>query len=289
MNIDCHYHLEERLLTVEELIKKMDQSGVEKVALMAVMNDLIPHNPDFLLTMLRFFLTHRPLRSLARKLSANFDAQGNIKLPKGFIEIYPDPDNEAIFNAVKGHPDRFLAWAFVNPNGKNDIVQEYEKWKDAPGFIGVKAHPFWHQFEPIELLPVAKHLEKSGKPLLIHLGFNAHGDYKTLLEKAPKLKLILAHAGFPFYTDIWKEIKENENIYLDISASAYVDGKITRRLVDYLGAERCLYGTDGPYAQMGEDGKFDYGFIKRRFVELFPEKDIQQKILGGNFAGLLSL
>ncbi len=92
---------------------------------------------------------------------------------------------------------------------------------------------------------------------MIHLGFNAHGDYNALIEQVPKLKLILAHAGFPRYADIWKEIKENKNVYMDISAVAYVDGKTTRQLVDYLGAERCLYGTDGPYTKIDEDGKFD--------------------------------
>jgi len=36
MVIDCHYHLEERLLTVNELLQKMDQSGVDKTALMGL-------------------------------------------------------------------------------------------------------------------------------------------------------------------------------------------------------------------------------------------------------------
>jgi uncharacterized protein len=288
MNIDCHYHLEERLLTVEELIERMDRCKVDKVALMAVINELIPHTPNFLLKTLRFLLTHRHFRKLAQKLHAKFDDKGNIKIPNGIIEIFENPDNEAIFKVVKSYPDRFLAWAFVNPKGR-DQVNEYEKWKDIPGFIGVKAHPFWHQFAPLELLPVAEKLEKTGKPLLIHLGFDAHGDYNALIEHTPKLKLILAHAGFPRYADIWKDIKENKNIYLDISASAYVDAKTTRQLVDYLGAERCLYGTDGPYTQMDADGKFDFGFIKNRLVELFPEKDIQQKILGENFLNLLNL
>ncbi len=29
MVIDCHYHLEERLLTIEELLQKMDEAGVD--------------------------------------------------------------------------------------------------------------------------------------------------------------------------------------------------------------------------------------------------------------------
>ena len=34
MIIDCHYHLEERLLSREELLQQMDEAGVEKAAFM---------------------------------------------------------------------------------------------------------------------------------------------------------------------------------------------------------------------------------------------------------------
>jgi predicted TIM-barrel fold metal-dependent hydrolase len=89
------------------------------------------------------------LRGIAKKLAANFSPEGDIILPKQTVKLYKDPDNESVATALKEHPDRFLGWIFVNPNGKNDILQEYEKWKDTPGFIGVKAHP-WRQFSEID-------------------------------------------------------------------------------------------------------------------------------------------
>ncbi len=36
MIIDCHYHFEPKLLTADKLLKKMDECGVDKVALMGV-------------------------------------------------------------------------------------------------------------------------------------------------------------------------------------------------------------------------------------------------------------
>ena len=36
------------------------------------------------------------------------------------------------------------------------------------------------------LLPVAAELAKTGKPLLIHAGFDAYGDYKALLREGPE-------------------------------------------------------------------------------------------------------
>jgi len=283
MIIDSHYHLEERLLTVEELLEKMDESGVEKIALMAVMNNLIADTKDFIMAMMRFLLTHRRLREIGKRMIANFDADGNIQIPNGIIEIYPDPDNEPVFKAIKDHPDRFLGWIFVNPRGKNDPIKEFERWKEEPGFVGVKAHPFWHRFRPVELLPVAERVAEMGKPLLIHVGFGVDGDFNALVEKVPNLKLILAHAGFPCYSDTWKEIKGYENIMVDLSARAYVDRKITRQVVETLGVDRVVFGTDGPYGYNGEDGKFEYGYIKKRIEELFPDQRDQKKILGENF------
>jgi hypothetical protein len=49
MIIDCHYHLERRLLTDDELLRKMDECEVDKVALMGVINEIIPKPPEFLL------------------------------------------------------------------------------------------------------------------------------------------------------------------------------------------------------------------------------------------------
>jgi predicted TIM-barrel fold metal-dependent hydrolase len=190
-----------------------------------------------------------------------------------------------VFNAIKKHPDRFLGWIFVNPKGKKDQISEFEKYKDMPGFIGIKAHPFWHHFKPIELAPVAEKLAQTGKPLLLHLGFDEEGDFEALLKKVPDLKLILAHAGFPGYSDTWRNIKNRKNIYLDISQTTYTSENATLGVMECLGVDRLLFGTDGPYGFHGKHG-YDYGFIKRRIEKLFPDTRVQARLLGDNFAEL---
>jgi len=102
-------------------------------------------------------------------MSNSFTLEGDIKLPTGIFQRHSSPINEAVFKAIDNNPDRFLGWAFINPLGNKDQIQELNKWIDPPGFIGVKAHPFWHRYEPIKLLPVAEQLSKIGKPLLIHI------------------------------------------------------------------------------------------------------------------------
>ena len=56
-----------------------------------------------------------------------------------------------------------------------------------------------------------------------------------------------------------------------------------------MSAEKCLFGTDGPYGVHGDDGLFDHGFIKRRIERLFPDKEIQKKLLGENFLELIHI
>ena len=207
MIIDCHYHLEERVLTVDGLLREMDRCGIHKVALMGSMIEPFREPPMFLITILQYLLENNSTRGIGKALISNFTDRGEVKILGKPYYIETDPDNEKVFAAVKNHPESFLGWVFVNPKGKKDQVAEFEKYKDSPGFIGVKAHPFWHHFQPVELAPVAERLAKTGKPLLIHAGFGEEGNFDALLAKVPDLKLILAHAGFPGYADTWKKIR----------------------------------------------------------------------------------
>lgn len=287
MIIDCHYHLETRLLSTDMLLKKMDESGVEKVALMGVINEPIPKPPEFLLNLFRFSWSHQPLRFLAKLLSNNFTSEGDIKLPTGEFHLYKDPKNAPIFETIKNNPDRFLGWVFVNPTGENNPEEELNKWKNEAGFIGVKTHPFWHRYDPIQLLPIAKTLVKIDRPLLIHAGFDSHGDYMALLREVPTLKLVLAHAGFPLYLETWNNIKTYQNVYVDLSQTSYLNERMTHEAIEFLGVERCLFGTDGPYGIHGSDDLFDYSFIKRRIENLYPDEGKQKRLLGENFLELL--
>jgi predicted TIM-barrel fold metal-dependent hydrolase len=242
-----------------------------------------------LLNIFRFSWSHIPFRFIAKILSNNFTSAGDLKLPTGVFHLHPSPKNEPIFQAISENPERFLGWVFVNPRSENDQIQEFNKWKNSTGFIGVKAHPFWHHYQPIELLPVAEKLSEIGKPLLIHAGWDSHGDYYALLQKVPNLKLILAHAGFPLYSETWNTIKSFNHVYIDLSQTSYLNDRMTEDVVDFLGVEKCLFGTDGPYGVHGDDGLFDYAFIKRRIERLFPDKEIQKKLLGENFLELIQI
>jgi len=288
MVIDCHYHLEEKVFSVERLMLEMQKAGIDKVALMGSMIEPFREPPAFLIKFLQMFLESPLLRSIGRLTVSNFTDRGVKILGKPY-SIETDPDNEKVFDVAGKYSDRFLGWIFVNPRGGKDQVAEFEKYKDRTGFIGVKAHPFWHHFKPVELLPVAERLAKTGRPLLLHLGFGEEGDYEVLLAKVPDLKLILAHAGFPGYADTWKKIRDRKNVYLDLSQTSYTSERATRQAAEYLGQDRLFFGTDGPYGFHRADHTYDYGYIKRRIERMFPDGKVREKLLGRSFAEVVGL
>ncbi len=289
MVIDCHYHLDERILKTDEVLKKMDAAGIEKAALMAPMCDPFPEPPPFTVGLHRYLVYHKKTRPIGRLFINNADRKGTIKTPSGRYRIYPDPDNEPVFRAAELHPERFCAWVFVNPGGSRNPFEVIDAWKSKPGFIGVKAHPFWHRYNAFSLLALAQTAAELGKPLLIHAGFGDRGNFEPLAKEIPGLNLILAHAGFPRYRDFWKIVKKYKNIFVDLSQTSYVSESITRDAVKQLGVDRCLYGTDGPYGITEMNGTYDHGFIKSRIERLFPDQGARKRILGANFAELAGI
>lgn len=284
MVIDCHYHLEERVFTREVFLQEMDRAGVQKTALMGSIIGPFPEPPRPLLRLLQVVLESPGLRPIGKLFVANFTPEGDVKILGKAFHIIRDPDNAGVFEAVRNHPDRFAGWVFVNPRGKNNQVSELDKFKGEPGFVGVKAHLFWHHYTPVELLPVAQVLAAIGKPLLVHLGYGEEGRFEALLDKVPDLKLIIAHTGFPKYSETWKAVRKRRNIFLDLSQTTYVSARATREAVEFLGPDRLLFGTDGPFGFHDEHGRYDYGFIKRRIDRLFPQESIRRRLLGENFA-----
>ena len=133
-------------------------------------------------------------------------------------------------------------------------------------------------------LPLLTRVEELGLPVLIHLGFRKRGDFRSICARFPKLRVISAHAGFPFYRDLWRYRNECPNLFVDLS-SPYIDEALARAAVAAMGAERCFYGTDAPYGFEESDGSYDYAEIKG-WVERMPvNSNERERILGAGFCG----
>lgn len=285
--IDIHAHFEPRMLDLPAIVRKLDAAGIDQVALIPAMQDPISDHSELLIKVVRFLLA-RGHQDLVDRLSRRmYTTDGDLVLRGKLIRIYPVPDNQAVADVIAACPERFVGWIFLNPAVLEDPVEELERWRQVPGFIGVKLHPFWHRW-PIEAaLPIARRCEELRLPVLIHLGFGERGRWQVLVDACPRLRLLFAHAGMPWFGRMWDAIRDNPNLHLDVS-SPYLDEKLVRRAIAAVGPERSLYGTDAPYGFPATDHSYDYTRIKT-WVERLPcrSSDID-RVLASNARTLIA-
>ena len=248
------------MLTLEKMIEGMDKNDVTKTALIAPMNETMfeldstfQHN---LQRLFRFLILNAP--QIGLKIYDGLVKDGYFKLYGNSYKIFTKPSNDIVATAIDRFPDRFLGWVAVNPMIPVS-VEEVELYLNKPSFIGVKAHPFMHGYSIKALDPVAAMCESKGIPMIIHLS-SEPDSYKYLPENYPKLKLIYAHAGLPFWKKLWKYVKDQPNVFVDTS-SDYLNPSIVKKAVESLGYRKVLYGCDGPYG-MKKFNEYDYSAKK---------------------------
>ncbi len=287
--IDVHAHFEPRLLAEGKLLEKMDERGVGRVVLIPALNEPIAATPKRLLAIARTLARSSLTRPLVEAIHrSTLTAEGDVRVSGQVIGIDARPDNRAVAELCARHPDRVLGWMFLNPRNNPRVLDELEELRVTPGMVGIKLHPHWHDYRTDALRPLLRRAEELGLPVLIHLGFGARGDYRAICEAFPRLKVLSAHAGFPFFDDLWRAGRSLPNLLVDLS-SPYVDEALVRAAVKALGPERCLFGTDAPYGFHEPDGSYDYGEILG-WVERLPiSAAAREKVLFGNALELLRL
>jgi predicted TIM-barrel fold metal-dependent hydrolase len=289
MIADAHYHLDPRLESVERLLAQMQAHGIGRVALIASPCDPLhvgKAGTALMRTMRRALAGGAP--RVGRILyCCTVHRSGRVSFLSRSAAVYPEPDNDSVERALSAHPDKFVGWLFLNPTVKAPVEEAERRFRN-PGWIGVKAHPFWHRYPVQALDDVAALCQERGKPMLVHLGAGRRGDFRRLPERFPRLKLIYAHAGIPWYGALWEDAVRRENVFVDLS-SPYLDKALRHRALRALGASRCLYGSDGPYGYPAPDGGYDHGAILRQIRQAGLGAEDLDRVLGGNFKAIAAV
>ena len=300
------------MLDLPAMLRRLDAHHVDRVVLIPAMNDPLPETPAALLTIVRRLL-RSPCHVVGRVINeAVMTDEGDLRLGGKVHAIYPRPDNASVAAAIAAHPQRFLGWIFLNPRAAVGL-DELERWRHVPGFVGVKLHPHWHGWPIADAIPIGRRCEELGLPVLIHLGFGERGRWRVLADACPRLRIVFAHAAIPHFDRIWGDIRDDRRLWLDVS-SPYLDEALARDAVRAVGPERVLYGTDAPYGfhddaadaaesgprasglglRVGDDPSgaqdcgYDYGAI-RGWVERLPVRaEAIDRVLGGNVERLLA-
>lgn len=156
---------------------------------------------------------------------------------------------EYIAEACRRYP-RLIGYARMNPHYGDVAISELERAFRDLGMKGLKLHPVSYVMHPtspetIELIKVAAAWHA---PTLFHCGdeeFTLPFQIAAAAAIVPEATIILGHMGGYFHVDdAIQAAQQHANIVLETSAMPYP--AMIRRAVDTIGAERVLFGSDGP-------------------------------------------
>ncbi len=171
--------------------------------------------------------------------------------------------NEHIAEWVAAAPERFIGFAAIDPSGTKANVIDQCEYARSLGLCGVgELHPGVQQFDAsgIGWQALANWCVENNWPVNMHatevVGRNLPGtvptpmnDFVNMARTNPKLKLILAHwgGGLAFFELNPFLQKALQNVYYDTAASPLLyDMSIFRRVIDIVGADKILFGSDYP-------------------------------------------
>lgn len=165
-------------------------------------------------------------------------------------------DNDTLLELCAGQ-DFLIPFGTINPHQVANLGRRVrELWQR--GMRGLKLFPTYNYFYPNDarLYPLYEAAQELGLPLMFHTGSSVfpgsrlkYGDplyFDDVAVDFPTLRLILCHAGRPFWTDRAEFLARlHPHVYLDVA------GLPPKRLLHYLPnlgriAHKVVFGSDWP-------------------------------------------
>jgi predicted TIM-barrel fold metal-dependent hydrolase len=193
---------------------------------------------------------------------------------------------------------RFVGFGSVDPL-RPDALERLAGFPGL-GLRGVKLHPTLQEFDPADdaLLPFFDAAAELGLIVLTHAGTSGIGAGEPggqglridlarplLLDRIaarhPRMKIVLAHVGWPWHLEALAMALHKTNVLLDISGwkFRYLPDEVKREMSRRLSGQFC-FGTDYPM--------FDPQALLEEFDALGLPEPVAQRVLHDNAAELLA-
>ena len=194
----------------------------------------------------------RRLKDWFEKYEVAYEAVSNISPMVDRVWQSRHGENEYVARLSERLNGRIIGLYVPNVFEPADIIKEkIEEAVKTYGFKGIKLHPWVSAFplnHPI-VYPVFDMAAKYGLPVLSH---SARSEFCTPLLfvdialRYPEVPIIMGHMGKQhLHYDVIPAMRLAENLYLETSGSKIQ--VLLERVVKEFGAERVLFGTDGPH------------------------------------------
>jgi uncharacterized protein len=157
------------------------------------------------------------------------------------------------------YANRLLPGATVHPRDPDAL--ESLRLQIARGASALKLHPAVQRFYPDtpELRPIYEECAKAGLPVFFHGGragiepeythrFTLIRHYEGAVAAYPEVQFVLGHAGARDVADAIPFAQKYPNIWLDTHGQGV---STLGQLIDEVGAQRLLFGTDWPFYHLG--------------------------------------
>lgn len=200
-------------------------------------------------------------KDFLKKLLENMDKAGVDKVCLSGLGINGLPGNDAVEKAFKEYPDRIIGFGVILP-GRAPFEKVDELY--SKGFKGLKMTIPTKRYDHEDFMLYYQKAEDYGMPILFHTGviasFKEDKDLGTTssymrpvyLDKIarvfPKLKIIVAHMGDPWFLEAYRVAQYCPNMWLDISGLAiFVKAlNIRKYLWIRVTPDKLLWGLDEP-------------------------------------------
>jgi predicted TIM-barrel fold metal-dependent hydrolase len=182
-------------------------------------------------------------------------------------------DHDSVTAAVRAHPDRFLAFAMVNPrNWKSETFSEVRVACLFPAM-----HSYSVQDDIVQ--PVLEWAEQGQRAIFVHCGALSVGvrqklgllspfdlrfsnpiDLHAVAARHPNVSFIVPHFGAGYFREALMLADLCPNVYLDTSSSnrwmryqaPHLDLRaVFRQALDVAGPRRLLFGSDSSFFPRG--------------------------------------
>ncbi|TFG21850.1 MAG: amidohydrolase [Promethearchaeota archaeon] len=203
-----------------------------------------------------------------------------LKSPELFIPFFNPPEKSYKKDEI---------YSLVEPILKKGI---YKGFKIMLSFRNKK-------FNDEMLYPTLELAEKYNFPVLFHSGYPPPGTPKSVLTYSnpilidefinsfPKVKVIIAHMGYPWVDNALALAVQYTNVYLDVSNLTYMMpsrlGEFLIHAKELIGLDKILFGSDGFIPEMIEVAA---NFFEE--IDFLSSNDIE-KIMGKNAEKILNI
>ncbi|MGV8163097.1 MAG: amidohydrolase family protein [Candidatus Nanoarchaeia archaeon] len=222
--------------------------------------------------------------------------------------------NDFVAELQAKNPDRFVGCACINPLNHPDFgILEMIRCIDKLGLKALKLMPPYQFFHVNDkrLYPLYTLLEQRNILLIVHTGttdwqpakleFCRPLELDTVAVDFPKLKILMAHSGDPWFEETKDILHKNKNVYADFSGIVLESDP--NRGVDNLKTffdnylhqfpiNKLLFGTDWPFTSFESYEKALSSYkISEKALKIInlSEEEIWEKLLYSNAAKMLNL